>query len=157
MDADGTIYPALYVRRAGRLTEHQLEPHPTYAFDSERTAAAPRRSCGRCSAPTRPGLASEGHSASAPNFRRQSETTRVERRIDGGPDARLTLRCGDAVLIVAVASVLSVSAAILVRLVDPAIGTFGDALWWAVSTVTHRRLRGRRPDEPGRPHRRRRS
>jgi len=34
MASDGTIYPALYVRRGGKLSEHQLEPHPTYAFDS---------------------------------------------------------------------------------------------------------------------------
>ncbi len=36
MASDGTIYPALYVRRSGKLSEHQLEPHPTYAFDSAR-------------------------------------------------------------------------------------------------------------------------
>jgi thioredoxin reductase len=36
MDSNGTIYPALYVRRRGKLSEHQLEPHPTYAFDSGR-------------------------------------------------------------------------------------------------------------------------
>jgi voltage-gated potassium channel len=39
-------------------------------------------------------------------------------------------------LIVATASVLALAAAVLVRIVDPAIGTFGDALWWAVTTVT---------------------
>jgi voltage-gated potassium channel len=39
-------------------------------------------------------------------------------------------------LIVATATVLAFAAAILVRIVDPAIGTFGDALWWAVTTVT---------------------
>lgn len=39
-------------------------------------------------------------------------------------------------LIVATATVLAFVAAILVRIVDPAIGTFGDALWWAVTTVT---------------------
>ena len=31
---------------------------------------------------------------------------------------------------------LAITAAILVRIVDPAIGTMGDALWWAVTTVT---------------------
>jgi thioredoxin reductase len=35
MDADGTIYPGVYLRREGRLTEHHLDPHPTYAFDSD--------------------------------------------------------------------------------------------------------------------------
>jgi voltage-gated potassium channel len=39
-------------------------------------------------------------------------------------------------LIVATATALAFAAAILVRIVDPAIGTFGDALWWAVTTVT---------------------
>jgi voltage-gated potassium channel len=39
-------------------------------------------------------------------------------------------------LIVATATLLAFAAAILVRMVDPAIGTFGDALWWAVTTVT---------------------
>jgi thioredoxin reductase len=35
MNNEGTIYPAVYVRRAGRLSEHQLDPHPTYAFDGD--------------------------------------------------------------------------------------------------------------------------
>ena len=39
-------------------------------------------------------------------------------------------------LIVATAATLALMAAVLVRIVDPAIGTFGDALWWAVTTVT---------------------
>jgi voltage-gated potassium channel len=39
-------------------------------------------------------------------------------------------------LIVATATVLAFTAAVIVRIVDPAIGTFGDALWWAVTTVT---------------------
>ena len=39
-------------------------------------------------------------------------------------------------LIVATATVLAFTAAVIVRIVDPAIGTFGDALWWAVATVT---------------------
>ena len=47
----------------------------------------------------------------------------------------LTLRSAIG-LIVGVATVLSVGAAILVWLIDPGIGTFGDALWWAVSTVS---------------------
>jgi thioredoxin reductase len=40
MNAEGTIYPALYVRQGGRLFEHQLEPHPTYAFDGDPHRAA---------------------------------------------------------------------------------------------------------------------
>jgi thioredoxin reductase len=40
MDGEGTIYPAVYVRRAGRLSEHPLDPHPTYAFDGEAHRAA---------------------------------------------------------------------------------------------------------------------
>ena len=47
----------------------------------------------------------------------------------------LTLRKAVA-LIVSVAALLAVTAAVLVRLIDPAIGSFGDALWWAVTTVT---------------------
>jgi voltage-gated potassium channel len=39
-------------------------------------------------------------------------------------------------LIVAVATVLALIAAVLVRMIDPAIGTFPEALWWAVSTVS---------------------
>jgi hypothetical protein len=27
------IYPALYVRRGGRITEHELPPHPVHAFE----------------------------------------------------------------------------------------------------------------------------
>ncbi len=33
-DAAGTIVPALYVRRGGRLVEHILPPHPLHAFDT---------------------------------------------------------------------------------------------------------------------------
>jgi thioredoxin reductase len=40
MDANGTIYPGVYLRRKGRLTEHHLDPHPTYAFDSDHHRAA---------------------------------------------------------------------------------------------------------------------
>jgi voltage-gated potassium channel len=39
-------------------------------------------------------------------------------------------------LIVTTATTLALTAAVIVRIVDPAIGTFGDALWWAVTTVT---------------------
>jgi thioredoxin reductase len=34
-DADGTIVPVLYLRRAGTLSEHTLPPHPLHAFDSD--------------------------------------------------------------------------------------------------------------------------
>jgi voltage-gated potassium channel len=47
----------------------------------------------------------------------------------------LTLRRAIAV-IVTLAFVLAVGAATFERLVDPGIGTYGDALWWAVSTVS---------------------
>ena len=47
----------------------------------------------------------------------------------------LTLRKAVA-LIVGVATTLAITAAILVSIVDPSIGTLGDALWWAVATVT---------------------
>lgn len=39
-------------------------------------------------------------------------------------------------LIVGVATTLALTASVLVKLVDPAIGSWGDSLWWAVSTVT---------------------
>jgi thioredoxin reductase len=35
MDSAATIYPAVYVRAGGQLTEHVLPPHPTRAFDSD--------------------------------------------------------------------------------------------------------------------------
>jgi len=44
MDADATIYPAVYVRVGGQLREHALSPHPTRAFDSE----AHRRELAAC-------------------------------------------------------------------------------------------------------------
>jgi thioredoxin reductase len=34
--ADGTIVPVVYVRRAGRMTEHQLPPHPLQIFDTDK-------------------------------------------------------------------------------------------------------------------------
>lgn len=39
-------------------------------------------------------------------------------------------------LIVGVATLLAVGAAILLRAIDPGVGTLGDAFWWAVTTVT---------------------
>lgn len=59
---------------------------------------------------------------------------RLERRLTRGI-ANLTLRRA-VLLIVTLATVLAVGAATLERLFDPAIGTYGDALWWAVSTVS---------------------
>jgi voltage-gated potassium channel len=59
---------------------------------------------------------------------------RLERRVTIAI-TRLTLRKAVG-LIVGVATALALIAAVVVRLVDPAIGTFPDALWWAVSTVT---------------------
>jgi voltage-gated potassium channel len=49
--------------------------------------------------------------------------------------AGLTLRKAVG-LIVATATVLAFTAALIVWTIDPAIDTFPDALWWAVSTVT---------------------
>jgi voltage-gated potassium channel len=59
---------------------------------------------------------------------------RLERRLTKAI-TQLTLRKAVG-LIVGVATTLALIAAVLVRLLDPAIGTFPDALWWAVSTVT---------------------
>lgn len=39
-------------------------------------------------------------------------------------------------MVAVVAFTLAVLAAVLVWWVDPAIGTFGDSLWWAITTVT---------------------
>ena len=59
---------------------------------------------------------------------------RLERRVT---TALLTLTLRKAVgVIVSVATVLAFTAAVLVHTIDPAIGTFGNALWWAVATVT---------------------
>jgi thioredoxin reductase len=33
MDPRAVIYPAVYVRRGGRITEHELPPHPVHAFE----------------------------------------------------------------------------------------------------------------------------
>ena len=58
-----------------------------------------------------------------------------ERRLTGAL-ARLTLRRA-VFLIVGVAGSLAVIAAVLQRLIDPGMDTFGTALWWAVTTVTN--------------------
>ena len=39
-------------------------------------------------------------------------------------------------LIVGLGAGLSIAAAVVERLIDPAFATFGQALWWSVSTVT---------------------
>lgn len=59
---------------------------------------------------------------------------RLERRL-ADRAARLTLRSA-VLLIVGVAATLAVVSAALERLVDPAFTSSGDALWWAVATVT---------------------
>jgi voltage-gated potassium channel len=59
---------------------------------------------------------------------------RVEQRVTGMLST-LTLRKAVA-LIVSVAATLAVIAAVLQRLIDPGFDTFGNALWWAVATVT---------------------
>ena len=59
---------------------------------------------------------------------------RLERRVTEAL-VSLTLRKAVA-LIVSVAAILAFSAAVLVHAIDPAIGTFGDSLWWAVVTVS---------------------
>lgn len=35
MNASGSIYPVIYVRRGGELTERELDPHPVHAFDGD--------------------------------------------------------------------------------------------------------------------------
>jgi voltage-gated potassium channel len=52
---------------------------------------------------------------------------------DGG--VNITLRSA-VLVIIGIASTLAVVAALLQLLVDPAFENFGDALWWAVTTVT---------------------
>ena len=59
---------------------------------------------------------------------------RLERRVTEAL-VSLTLRKAIA-LIVSVAAILAFAAAVLVHAIDPAIGTFGDSLWWAVVTVS---------------------
>ena len=63
-----------------------------------------------------------------------AEGTRLERHI-ARRLADLTLRRA-VFLIATFAVVLSIGSATLEWLIDPSIGTYGDALWWATSTVT---------------------
>ncbi len=58
----------------------------------------------------------------------------LERRLTNAI-TQLTLRKAVG-LIVGVATTLALTAAVLIRLIDPAIGTFPEALWWAISTVS---------------------
>ena len=59
----------------------------------------------------------------------------MRERLFGRRLADIRLR-GAVLVIITVAAVAAVAAAFLERLVDPGIGSAGDALWWAVSTVT---------------------
>jgi voltage-gated potassium channel len=63
-----------------------------------------------------------------------AEARRIE-RIRNDRLANLNLR-GAVFLIVAVATAMSVIAAVIERLIDPAFDDMGIALWWAVTTVT---------------------
>lgn len=56
-------------------------------------------------------------------------------RFSGERLAELKLR-GVLLVIIGVATVAAIVAAILQQIVDPGIGSLGDALWWAVATVT---------------------
>ena len=38
MNPRAAIYPALYVRRGGRITEHELPSHPVHAFEGHQYA-----------------------------------------------------------------------------------------------------------------------
>jgi voltage-gated potassium channel len=59
---------------------------------------------------------------------------RLERRLTVALTS-LTLRKALG-LVLAVATVLAIAAAVLERLIDPAFDTFGEALWFAVTTVS---------------------
>jgi voltage-gated potassium channel len=59
----------------------------------------------------------------------------MAKRFTGERLADLKLR-GAIALIASVAAILAFSGAVLVRWLDPGIGSFGDALWWAVTTVS---------------------
>jgi voltage-gated potassium channel len=63
-----------------------------------------------------------------------ADVTRIK-RIRNDRLANLTLR-GAVFLIVLVATAMSVIAAVIERLIDPAFDDIGIALWWAVTTVT---------------------
>jgi voltage-gated potassium channel len=58
----------------------------------------------------------------------------IEARLQRGMERLTIVRAVRLVAMVAIT--LALVAAVLQRLIDPAIGTFGDSLWWAVVTVT---------------------
>lgn len=60
--------------------------------------------------------------------------TRFDRRVTNRL-ATLTLRTAVSTIVL-VAAALAVAAAVLERLIDPAFDTFGQALWFAVTTVS---------------------
>ena len=64
-----------------------------------------------------------------------THTPQTREQIRNDRLARLNLR-GAVFLIVAVATAMSVIAAVVERLIDPAFDDMGIALWWAVTTVT---------------------
>jgi voltage-gated potassium channel Kch len=59
----------------------------------------------------------------------------MRERFTGQRLAELKLR-GVVLVIIGVATTAAAAAALLELLVDPGIGSTGDALWWAVATVT---------------------
>jgi voltage-gated potassium channel Kch len=70
--------------------------------------------------------------------RRGGEVNGVRERVDRwlvNMLTALTLRRA-ILLIVGLGTALSIGAALLERLIDPAFATLGQALWWSVSTVT---------------------
>ena len=58
----------------------------------------------------------------------------MEERLQRGVERLTIVRAVRLVATVAIS--LAFIAAVLERIVDPAIGTFGDSMWWAVVTVT---------------------
>ena len=59
---------------------------------------------------------------------------RLEERLQRGIERLTIFRAVRLVAVVAMS--LAFIAAVLERLIDPAVGTFGDSLWWAIVTVT---------------------
>ena len=59
---------------------------------------------------------------------------RLEERLQRGVERLTIFRAVR--LVAVVAMTLAFVAAVLERWIDPAVGTFGDSLWWAIVTVT---------------------
>jgi voltage-gated potassium channel len=59
---------------------------------------------------------------------------RLEDRLQRGIERLTIFRAVRLVAVVAMS--LAFIAAVLERLIDPGVGTFGDSLWWAIVTVT---------------------